>query len=191
MVKGKRQAKVPISKAHGDKNSVLWCEQDPVGAYQWAKVAWFAGETVVNIWCKTGFPEWRLNSWIYGYDASDFPDDEKGWKEQREELEKKLMASIFKSEKERYHRLLGKMLSAMERGVDHLLASNEFLTPKDISSLSTASKGLYEMIQLELGKPTQIVGRAKVTREQILEKLKKNDLISYDQPDKGKPEIVN
>ncbi len=186
----KRRGKVKIDGAYGDKNSPIWCEQEPLKAYAWAKEAWLSGETKEVIWRRTGFPEWRLNSWIYGYDETDTPEEDRGgWTKVRDRLEHDVFKAVYKTEKERYHRVLDQFLTAAERGIRHINASNAEISPRDISSLTSAAKVLYEMIQLEQGKPTAITGRAKVTRADVLKKLQQNDLISYEPEEKK--DVVN
>lgn len=190
MVNRRRSPAVKIAAGAGNPNTFTWGEQKPLEAYAWAKEAWLSGETKENIWRRTGFPEWRINAWIYGYDEGGVPEEDRGgWMCVREKIERDIFKSVYKTEKERYHRVLDQLLTATERGVKHLLGSNAELSPRDINSLTTASKVLYEMIQLEQGKPTQITGRAKVTRAEVLKKLQQNDLISY--IDEPKKDVVN
>lgn len=188
----KRHAKVPLEKGAGDMNSILWCEREPLEAYAWAKKAWFAGESRETIWHRTGFPLWRLNSWIYGYDDKDLPAaDRAGWKVLKEKMETEILRGAFRSNKERFMRVLDKSLTVLETGLDHLKAENAVLAPKDMSSVSTVVKTIFEMCQLEDNKPTSIVARGKLTIDQVRKKLDANDIIEPINPVVEKDTVVN
>lgn len=166
-----------------------WWEREPVKAYEWARDQYLEGAPLAAIVEKTGYPEHKIRNWIYsaGWQTNTDAFFAKCWREQKKSLETKLAREMYRIEKERILNTLDKTLTIIDKTIEVFTGKEEGMSVRDVKDLTVVAAELHRIASLEEGKPTEILGRTKLTHKSVLERLKRADpFVSYD-PKEEKP----
>ena len=167
---------------------------DPYQAYEMARQAYLDGVSLRDIVDKTGFPDHKVRQWIF-YGGGMRTDDEfqkKCWRDQRRELEGAKTRGVYLIDKERILNTLDKTLNLIDKGIEFFAGRENELDARSIKDFTVIASELHRMQALEGGKPTEILGKVKLTHKTVLERLKKADpFVNYveKKEEPAKPEV--
>ncbi len=167
--------------SYADPNGKTWSEREPYPAYNWAKEEYLKGASLSAIQEKTGWSEARLMNWAY-----ESVTNRMCWKEERQVEQNKIVRAVLKNTQDECVESVKQILRIVGikiEAIDDQAAMN--LSVKEVKDLVSVAEDLHKISQIEAGKPTNIVGNVKLTREAVLEKLKAADpYVNYDEPEK-------
>ena len=156
-------------------------EEDPEKAYLWARDTWWRGrESAKDIAGIIDIPAYQLNTWINGRGQT------LGWKEHKEDYNKKYLRRLLISDRERIDDTLKKMYGVVEQSVDRLLDNNHILSISETNSFTSSIEKLFKVRQLIMGSPTDIFAgdmRGEVTWATVVNKIKEVDILDYEMPE--------
>lgn len=175
---------VVIPRWEDDPNAEEWCRRNFLEAYQWARTHYIRSTMPLSdIAKRTGFTVRQLK--VY---ANENTRRRNSWYLDRKVFQNALVREMVKDTKERCVALMSSMMDVIERRVEVLKQNVEegnSLKVSEVKALVGAVKEVHEISQLESGDPTKIVQNMKLTREEILRKLKEADpLVNYEEDKK-------
>ena len=164
----------------GDPAGVTWQEREPWAAYCWCRLAFLEGKAnVAEMVEKTGFTDRQVKYWIYVS-----REKRMSWMEERRIEQNKIVQAVLKNTKDKCVETVQQLLDIVASKVGSITMDDATeLTVREMKDLVAVADDLHKISQLESGKPTDIKGNVKLTREAVLEKLKAADpYVNYDEP---------
>jgi len=174
---------VPVE---GENDPPPQYSKDPTETKAWVKQRWWKKvNTLAELTELTGVPKATLENWIYGISLKDRENGgfrkQKGWAAERDAQIEKKLKKVITDDSNRINLLIHKMLSILEESTKKFADTNEVLSLEQYTMFINAFEKLFKTRQLILGNPTEIYGQgtSQITWEQVLEKLRKVDIIEY------------
>lgn len=161
----------------GDPNAEKWCDREPLASYQWAREKYLTSEMPLDaIATHTGWGLNRLKHW-----ARVGSKKRPSWLSEKRAEQNKTIREIQKTTRDKCIDTVKRTLEVIDQAIGSISEEDATnLAIRDISLLVNVAKELHNISQLEAGDPTEIVGRTTLTRDKVLERLKKVDIIAYD-----------
>lgn len=163
--------------ATGNPDAELWCDREPLASYQWARTAYITSQhTMKEIAEHTGWPHYKIQFWA-NVSAKCRP----SWASEKRIEQNRILNGVLKNTKEQCVQVIKNTLDVIDKAVSAIDDERAIsMSPKDISLMVGVAVELHKVSRLESGDPTNIIGRAKLTKQSVLEKLKAADIISYE-----------
>ena len=161
----------------GNPDAESWCDREPMASYQWAREQYLTSTMPLEaIGAHTGWGMNRLKHWArVGSKARP------SWLSEKRTEQNKTIRAIQKSTRDNCVETVKKTLAVIDQAISAISEEDAVgMAVRDISLLVNIAKELHNISQLEAGDPTEIVGRTTLTRDKVLERLKKVDIISYE-----------